>query len=203
MKHYSYKDDLDNFYDELSRPAEGLGEPLTMYNYGSEMKVHPPNKGYTEIRLLYDYIDMENTQRKRDEFDSDQRQILDEADEKRRRYTFLCYPDIPARIMRILYNYAERNNSLRNRLPLWKIGRCAIKDEKAAQILCRLLDYDVVAPDYVIINQQCIEKWKKLHDDICLASGLPSDADIVTSQLTEQGAALLKQEAEAISAVKR
>lgn len=200
MKSHSYQQDLKSFNLNLSREP-GNGVELTMFNHG-DLISYSDYVGYLdETTSGIEVTDMEGNRHALEDFkEFKQRSILVEAIENTRRYHFLCYPDIPGDVMDALYRYAEGHNSLHNRLPLWKIARCGIKSGKAAQVMCRFLDFGVVVPDIVLIDKARIDQWEKLHDEICALSGLEKNA-LIYDRVSAQGEELLRKEASLLSGI--
>lgn len=195
MEKHSYQQDLKSFNLNLSREP-GNGDELTMFNHGDLMSYsHHAGELSVFNTAGIEVIDMEGNTHALDDFkDLDQKDVLIEAMKKHRTYQFMCYPDIPAGVMEALYYYAEGHNSLQNRLPLWKIARSGVKNGKVAQVMCRLLDYGVVAPDLILIDEAHIDRWAELHDKVCALSGLEKGS-LIYEGVSEQANELLQKEA--------
>ena len=188
---HSYRQDLDNFYLKLSQPPDA-GKELTMWNYGDLISYN--HDGFMDP---INYRNMDGSDIDRSKFDREQIDVLDNAYHLGRHYSFLCYPDIPATVMKALFYFAEGHNALSYRIPLWKVARSGIKDGAAAQVACRLLDFGVCAPDVVLIDNAVIMRWFDLHKQICMVSGLnPDSDDISASQVSNEGLDMLRKEAE-------
>lgn len=78
-------------------------------------------------------------------------------------YTFLVYPMIPAPIMREMAAFADAHTAYPLRIPLWKLGQCAITDPVCMRIALLLLDVGFCLPDHVIINDTVLDYLRKVH----------------------------------------
>lgn len=138
---YNYEDDLDTFFRELAKPAGKANVPFTMNDVGGSM--------YAELS----FVDMEGYSHGIDSFSNGQLALLRQYDNDGKHYQFLCYPDIPAPVMRIMAMYAELHPEPSTRMQLWKLGRSGILNPFIMDICCCVLDAGVNLADVIDIEE--------------------------------------------------
>ena len=134
---YNYEDDLDTFFRELAKPAGKANVPFTMNDVGGSM--------YADLS----FVDMEGYSHGIDSFSNEQLALLRQYDNDGKHYQFLCYPDIPAPVMRIMAMYAELHPEPSTRIQLWKLGRSGILNPFIMDICCCVLDAGVNLADVI------------------------------------------------------
>ena len=138
---YNYEDDLDTFFRELAKPAGKANAAFTMNDVGGGM--------YAELS----FIDMEGYSHGIDSFSNEQLVLLRQYDNDGKHYQFLCYPDIPAPVMRVVAVYAELHPEPSTRIQLWKLGRSGILNPFIMDICCCILDAGVNLADVIDIEE--------------------------------------------------
>ena len=138
---YNYEDDLDTFFRELAKPAGKANVPFTMNDVGGSM--------YADLS----FVDMEGYSHGIDSFSNEQLVLLRQYDNDGKHYQFLCYPDIPAPVMRVMAVYAELHPEPSTRIQLWKLGRSGILNPFIMDICCCILDAGVNLADVIDIEE--------------------------------------------------
>ena len=140
---YNYEDDLEMFFKELANPAS-KNKPFTMNQVGPDMIL-----GGT-------IFDMEGCNYNISSFSYEQLGLINQYNSDGKHYQFLCYPDIPASVMRVLAIYADLHPEPSNRLELWKLGRSGIKNPYIMDVCCCILEEGFNLADYIIIENEDI-----------------------------------------------
>ena len=148
---YNYEDDLDTFFRELAKPAGKANAAFTMNDVGGGM--------YAELS----FVDMEGYSHGIDSFSNEQLALLRQYDNDGKHYQFLCYPDIPAPVMRVMAVYAELHPEPSTRIQLWKLGRSGILNPFIMDICCCVLDAGVNLADVIDIEEtdMCLLELQK------------------------------------------
>lgn len=138
---YNYEDDFDTFFRELAKPAGNANATFTMNDVGGGM--------YADLS----FVDMEGYSHGTDSFSNEQLALLRQYDNDGKHYQFLCYPDIPAPVMRVMAIYAELHPEPSTRMQLWKLGRSGILNPYIMDICCCVLDAGVNLADVIDIEE--------------------------------------------------
>lgn len=162
---YKYKEDLDSFFKELANPVNKKA-PFTMDQIGPAMIL-----GGT-------IFDMEGCNYSFSSFSIEQLGLLQQYNTDGKHYQFLCYPDIPAPVMRVLATYAELHPEPETRMELWKLGRSGIINPYIMDTCCCILEAGLNLADYTIIEKESV-RLLKIHQEQAKLLGLPQDAIIL------------------------